>query len=311
MPLVISSSSGFTQQSFSNSSHLSNSLAHLTLLDETSSRTRSTSSRYSPTSSFQSTRTTGAGDPGYYPGGVPLPAGATAVPESGSGADKSSAPSTPVVVASVVGSVAGASIVFLVLLLLVKWWKRNQSRIALGDGDAIDGTESGLGGAASRGMVQRRSLAQVVPAALASLTGFKRSQKQDQFEPPPAEQGFYRVSGRKIQSVLQTGGDGFGDEDVGGGTNAMSGSPLYNVSRGLHGGTGPSSSSPHVGISIQRDPENPIMRPSPARTPVTEPGPFASMNTGPLALPPRRPDAVGRSRPSQDSSHPSRFTELV
>ena len=245
--------------------------------------------------------------PGGVPGGGPALASGTAIagPEQVSG--KSSAPSTPVVVGSVVGSVAGASIVILFLLLIVKWWKRHQNGIALGDGD---GPESGLRGASSRGMIERRSLALAVPAALATLTGYKRpSQKLEQTE-APAEQGFYRVSGRKIQSVLHTGGDGYGDEDFGGGNNAAGGSSFYKESGGAFGESGVPSPPP-VGISIQRDVEIPILRPGPARTPVTEQGPFSTMAPPVLNLPPRRPDAVGRSRPSQDSSHPSKFTELV
>jgi hypothetical protein len=50
------------------------------------------------------------------------------------------------------------------------------------------------------------------------------------------------------------------------------------------------------------------MRPSPARTPVTEQGPFAFPSQDPL---PPRPDVLGRSHSSQDGSHASRFTEEV
>ena len=246
-----------------------------------------------------------AGVLGGIPGSGPAPAANTAIASPGQVSGKSSAPSTPVVVGSVVGSVAGASIVILFLLLLVKWWKRHQNGISLGDGD---GPESGLGGTSSRGMIERRSLAQAVPAALASLTGYKRSlQKPAQTEAlsEPTERGFYRVSGRKIQSVLQTGGDGYGDEDFGGGNNTASGSSFYKESGGVYGESG-APSSPPIGISIQRDAEIPIMRPGPARTPVTEQGPFSTIAPPPLNLPP-----PGRSQPSQDSSHPSKFTELV
>jgi hypothetical protein len=273
----------------------------------TSSRTKSTSTRYSPSTSSETALVTIAGFPGGIPGAGPSIATATAIAGLGEVTDKSSAPSTPVVVGSVVGSVAGASIVILFLLLIVKWWKRQQHGISLGDGDS---PESGLGGASSRAMVQRRSLAQAVPAALAGLTGYKRPSLKPEQTEAPAERGFYRVSGRKIQSVLQTGGDGYGDEDPGGGNNATGRSSFYKESGGVYSGSG-APPSPPVGISIQRDAENPIMRPSPARTPVTQPGPFSTMVPPPLNIPPRRPDALGRSRPSQDSSHPSKFTELV
>ena len=213
------------------------------------------------------------------------------------------------VVGSVVGSLAGASLVILVLLVIVKWWKRRQNGIALGDGE---GPESGLGGVSSRGMIERRSLAQAVPAALAGLAGYKRSsQKPDPTVSPTAdgEKGFYRVSGRKIQSVLQSGGDGYGDDDVGGASFYKESGGFYGGAGAPHSPTSPSSSP--VGISVQRDGDNPVMRPGPARTAVTQQGPFSSMVPPSLNVPGRRPDAVGRSRPSQDSSHPSRFTELV
>ena len=282
-----------------------------------SSTGKHASTRYSPHKTSDSAIPTVAGVPAGFPGVGSAPAAATATSGFGQVSQDSSAPPTSVVVGSVVGSVAGAGLVILVLLVIVKWWKRRQNGIALGDGDA-EGTESGLGGASSRGMIERRSLALAVPAALAGFAGYKRSsQKPDPTVSPTAdgEKGFYRVSGRKIQSVLQSGGDGYGDNDVGG-------APFYKESGGLYGGAGappspgsPSSpqspASPPVGISIQRDVDNPVMRPSPARTPVTQQSPFSSMVPPPLNVPPRRPDAVGRSRPSQDSSHPSRFTELV
>jgi hypothetical protein len=181
--------------------------------------------------------------------------------------------------------------------------------LSLGSGDPGTGTSMsrGLGPApphSSGGMSERSNLF-VVPGALASLTGFKRSSKQtDQTMSTDAggERGFYRVSGRKLTSVLQSGGDGYGDSVA---DNTLSGSSFYRDSQGFYGGPGSPTSSPLAGI--QR-PESgiPVMRPSPARTPVTEYG------FGPAPLtPPHRPDVLGRSHPSQDGSHASRFTEEV
>jgi len=178
-----------------------------------------------------------------------------------------------------------------------------------GGGDTIPGGDSTQ---PSGGMVERRSLAYAVPAALASLTGYKRSsQKTERTVSSTAgsERGFYRVSGRKLPSVLQSGGDGYGGgiNDIH--TNTLSGTSFYRDSQGFYGGPG-SPSLPLVGMSKQRDSGVPVMRPSPARTPVTEHGPFSSAPP-PLTPPTRRPDVLGRSHPSQDGSHASKFTEEV
>ncbi len=192
--------------------------------------------------------------------------------------------------------------------------------LALGSGDTgPDATTTGAGDVQPSqppgGMSQRGSFAFGVPGALASLTGYKRSsQRTDRTISSTAgsERGFYRVSGRKLPSVLQSGGDGYGGGIVE--PNTLSGSSFYRDSQGFYGGVG-GSSLPPAGISIQRDQRDssggtPIFRPSPARTPVTEHGPFAAV-PGPLSPPPQRPDVLGRSHPSMDGSQRSRFTEEV
>lgn len=179
----------------------------------------------------------------------------------------------------------------------------------------------------------RRSFIQAVPAALASLTGYKRaSQKTEHTISSTAgsERGFYRVSGRKLPSVLQSGGDGFdynsaihnekhdpnanssqerdADRDV----NRDTQSSFYHDrdSDMFYGAPG----SP---MFRDRDSGVPVIRPSPARTPVTEHGPFFPMpprtptGTSPgVGMVGRRPDTL-RTQPSQDGSHTSRFTEEV
>jgi hypothetical protein len=230
-----------------------------------------------------------------------------------------------VVVGSVVGSVAGVAFLLILLLLLAKWRKR-KTMLSLGngnDGGAETASRELPPAAPTGGMTQRRSTTFAVPVALASLAaGFtKRSSQRSErtISTAPSERGFYRVSGRKLPSVLQSGGDGYG-----GGApdaNTLSGSSFYRDSTGFYGGGGPShapgsplASNP-AGVSSERDSGVPVMRPSPARTPVTEQGPFRSLATPPPPLqPPRRhdlPDGVGRSHPSQDGSHASRFTEEV
>jgi len=188
--------------------------------------------------------------------------------------------------------------------------------LPLGSGSGAAGgggadTTTGGGGPQPSGGMAERSLPFAVPAAFASLTGYKRSSQKTETDrtvssTAGSERGFYRVSGRKLPSVLQSGGDGYGgsiDE-----TNTLHESSFYRDSQGFYGGPGSPSLSV-AGASIQRDSGVPMMRASPARTPVTAQGPFSG---SPRPAPPvLRPDVLGRSHPSQDGSHASKFTEEV
>ena len=92
--------------------------------------------------------------------------------------------------------------------------------------------------------------------------------------------------------------------------NTLSGSSFYRDSHGFYGGPGTPTFPP---LEKQRESGQigtPVLRPSPARTPVTEQGPFSAVPSPLDPLPPR-PDVLGRSHPSQDGSHTSRFTEEV
>ena len=245
------------------------------------------------------------------------PGTATSSVASGNGTDSNSGSSvsTSAVVGGVVGSVAGVAIIALLLLFIVKWKKnRNGALLSLGSGrdGAGDGPDTVTGGPPSQpsgGMVERRSFVYAVPAALASLTGYKRSSQKTErtiSSTAGSERGFYRVSGRKLPSVLQTGGDGYGGSML---DNTLSGSSFYRDSHGFYGGPGTPT---FPALETQRESGQigtPVMRPSPARTPVTEQGPFSAVP--PLDPLPPRPDVLGRSHPSQDGSHASKFTEEV
>ncbi len=241
----------------------------------------------------------GGGGTGVATGSIST---STAAAGNGTTSGSSSAPSTSTVVGSVVGSVAGAAILIVVLMMFLRWKKRHQNMLSLGSGDPGPAPSQPTGG-----MSGPRSSLFAIPSALASLSGFKSSSRPaDQTTPTEAggERGFYRVSGRKLASVLQTGGDGYGDDVV---DNTLSGSSFYRDSEGFYGGPG----SPTFTALIRPESGIPVMRPSPARTPVTEPGPFAFPNPPAPLTPPLRPDVLGRSHPSQDGSHASRFTEEV
>ncbi|RDL32116.1 uncharacterized protein BP5553_09518 [Venustampulla echinocandica] len=318
-PLISGASN--TTATFLNSTVSSTSFAYLASSSLTSAERSFTSSSSTPSSlSSSSGNPTSTGLGGYIggasgvaPGGGPS---STAASGNDSSSDSGSAPSTPVVVGSVVGSVAGLALIIFFVLFLARW-RKQRSMLSLGSGNEPADSAAPRDGPSGPygGMAQRRSTAFAVPAALASLTGYNKrsSQKTERTLSSTAgsERGFYRVSGRKLPSVLHSGGDGYGGglHEV----NTLSGSSFYHDSTGFYGGSGPgpSTSSPlasPVEVTMDRDSGVPVMRPSPARTPVTEHGPFLSTATPP---PPRRPDLLGRSHPSQDGSHGSRFTEEV
>lgn len=239
----------------------------------------------------------------------------------------------------VVGGVAGLAALLFILMLVLRWKKKNGGMLSIGsvspstiagggrgggvggnDGSGSAGQSQGFPNQAPRSMTERRSLAMAVPAALASLSKSKRSSQNtatNTVSSAGSERGFYRVSGKKLPSVLQHGGDGFGEPNsntMSGSSfypsgvpampisNTLSGTSFYRDSQGFYGGQpSPPLEPPN------RDSGVPVMRPSPARTPVTEHGPFTEP-PGPI---PPRPDLLGRSLASQDGSHASRFTEEV
>ncbi|KAH7321705.1 hypothetical protein BKA65DRAFT_482151 [Rhexocercosporidium sp. MPI-PUGE-AT-0058] len=308
-----SSTSSSTLSGSSSDSVSVNLLSSSTISDESSTSSfASTSSVFSTNSaSPTATPTDGIGGGGTGTGSGDTSTG-TAAAGSGDGSD--STPSTSTVVGGVVGGVAGAAILIFLLMFLIRWKRRNSSMLALGSGEGDAATSRSVPPSQPPGGMAERSSygAFAVPAALASLTGYKRSSQRTEdrntiSSTAGSERGFYRVSGRKLPSVLQSGGDGYGGGIME--SNTLSGSSFYRDSQGFYGGPG-GPVSPPLGLSMARDSGVPIMREGPARTPVTEQGPFANP-PAPLTPPPRRPDVVGRSHPSFDGSQRSRFTEEV
>ncbi|KAL1890801.1 hypothetical protein Cpir12675_005256 [Ceratocystis pirilliformis] len=138
------------------------------------------------------------------------------------------------VVGGVVGGIAGAAlIVFLVMMALKRWKKTHGGEIKLLDGSTGRGLLTGMarsssGGAGavsalspgvstpgtSRGMLEASSPKSGVLASLSGLKAIKPDPSPEAPSPPLAvdsERGFYRVSGRKLPSVLEHGGDGYTD----------------------------------------------------------------------------------------------------
>ncbi|KAK4229800.1 hypothetical protein QBC38DRAFT_471077 [Podospora fimiseda] len=219
------------------------------------------------------------------------------------------------VVGGVVGGVAGIAIAALLIMMFLKWRKRSYANgiRLLGDGEStIRGNRfsgpSGGGGFGSAAAMAQRSVPFAVPSALAKLTG-KRAIEGPAAAEPTQEKGFYRVSGRKLKSVLESGGDGYSDPDP---HDSISGTSYYRDSQAFLD----SSNLPplQLGSPMRPDSGVPIFHTGPQRTPVQEHGPFPPGHR-PSAFPNMLQipelDPLGRSLMSQDGSRvsQSRFTE--
>ncbi|KAF5021164.1 hypothetical protein F66182_6810 [Fusarium sp. NRRL 66182] len=223
------------------------------------------------------------------------------------------------VIGGVVGSVAGVAFLAFFILLALRYKKKHPGGGLLGGNQtgtrAIGGPDSGSGGA----MAERSMASAAITSAFAGLIG-KKGQQQSTEAAPTGERGFYRVSGKKLPSVLQVGGDGYSDPRIGSQSNSrmnresvMSGHSDY--WRGSMAFDPNDRESPHLALGSPMRPISgvPVIRSGPARTPVTESNPFSD--------PPRpRPDSDalggsigGGSIASGDGSNrsPSRFQERI
>ncbi|KAI4272659.1 MAG: hypothetical protein LQ337_005142 [Flavoplaca oasis] len=320
-------------------------------------------------------------DTGVPLGGDGTPTGTVGADPSSSsaataGSDGGDMPSTPTLVGSVVGGLAGLALILILILFLLRRHKqvRRQRTIS----PPIPQSASTEPRATSGTMTERSSAA--VP--LASAAFFRRLRPGSgatatTTETTPSERGFQNLGGRKLESVLSSRGDGFGDIPFGAaGTSttpgsasargqpppsipittgapgaapghsspvSLSGSSFYRDSQGFYGGPGqgqpeaePASNSSSMFVGPASPPQSPthapsgipqgqegvaVMRPGPARTPITTPGGLSSMR-GPPARgtpPPQIPgtiqerprDGLGRSHPSMDGSRGSRFAENI
>lgn len=238
---------------------------------------------------------------------------------AGAGSKSSEGPGAATVAGSVLGGVAALAFLLILALFLLRWKKRQNTQKLVrgstserGPGGVLVGN-SGPGGGDGGMSERRRSIPFAIPAALASLTGYKRFSGRSAASADGGERGFSKISGRKLPPVLQFGGDGYTDPRD---TILSDQSIEYRDSTfpGL-GNLGPSRLA--LGVPMRPESGIPVFNPGPARTPITEQGlfdnanPFADDNS-PLE-PPRR-DPLGRSHPSHDGSSrshgsASRFTE--
>ncbi|KAL2395156.1 hypothetical protein ABEF93_001033 [Exophiala dermatitidis] len=344
----------------------------------------------SQTTSAGSTETSGAGS------------GSGSNSGSGSGGGGSGlSPTQQQVVGGVVGGVAGVAIFLAILLVLLRWYRRRlKAQGQLPEQRAARGLTGPSGPPGdSYAMSQRSS---IVPLAAAVSNNLKRLRPHSnqtfattatgatESSARDSERGFQRIAGRKIPSVLSSGGDPYGgnygafEKDAHAGPSdplhnperGLSGASFYRDGDGFYGGRGshsptfpPSPTTATTGgkpgdggymsmpgmnmnapntrdFAESRDvlgqntsqisltsPSRPegfaVMRPSPARTPVTlspaassirlpiQPPPTLDEDAPPLPsggggiggglMPgPMHRDGVGRTLASQDASRVSR-----
>lgn len=267
---------------------------HHTLYSHTTLSSSFSSSSWSSTGT---STTSIIGGFGGDPGDTEDSAQPTGSSGGGSGGGDPLSPQEKQIVGGVVGGIAGAAFFILLIMMALRYKKRKHERGLDGEPDS-----SGMRRITSGSEMAERSVPAAVAAALASLTGKRPAAATD--TPQAGDRGFYRVSGRKLQPVLQSGGDGYTDphDSVGSGV-----SDYYRGSQAFEPGGGPSNKlalgtpmRPVSGVMVMRD--------GPGRTPVTEQNPFADPPTPP---PPHGPGTLGRSLPSQDGSRGSRFQEGI
>lgn len=293
------SNSTLTVNAFSPPSNISATLSNLRI--HSSSTLTSTSDEASPSTSSLSY--TLFATPTYNaPPAVPTVLGSAettpAAPASGGVAPLT--PQQKQIVGSVVGSVAGVAFLALLVMLVLRYKrKRTNSPLAGGSGSR---SLPAPGGDATNPMAERDGAAASVSAAFAALTSKRQSRAAGagvSAGPPPAgERGFYRVSGRKLPSVLYTGGDGYSDP------RESTMSRFSQSSEPFH----PGDQQFTLGAPMRPISGMPIMRSGPARTPVTEDNPFADPATSPPL--PRHDSPSGRPG-SNSSARGSRFQESM
>jgi hypothetical protein len=281
-----------------------------------------------------------------------------ATPGSNSDSSTSSsgpaAPNTPQVVGGVVGGIAGFAVILLVLLYFLRRYRKQlQDR-----GELLEPEDSGRDVTDPTSM--RSSHTPLVAAITASFNKMRPASSRTTAtgDTGTSDRGFQRVAGRKIDPVLTSGGDGYGgnygafeketglNKETGGPSSPLpeaqplAGTSYYREDSDFYGAHDSRTSTP-TGAQLRVATDNhdfadhnqtpspdaiAVMRPSPARSPVTtsagpnylappeRTGPTMASDAPPTpTLPPRFviPDGVGRSLVSQDGSRGSRFTESV
>lgn len=204
--------SGFAT-STRNSQGLSSGISSAQITSTPTILASSVSSQLSSQSGSASSNSGGPSSSGIGAGGVGGSGNTAAAPSpttsSGSGSGGSSTPPTPVLVGGIVGGVAGAALVIFALLLFLRW-RRGKVGQRRNISPPIPQT-LGPGGVPHSGNMTQRS--STTPIAAAGFFGRLRpasSQTATTADTAPSERGFQKISGRKLPSVLASGGDGYG-----------------------------------------------------------------------------------------------------
>ncbi len=154
----------------------------------------------------------GNGNSGNSGNTAPTPSPSSA---SNGSSGSSGAPPTQDLVGGIVGGVAGLAMIFVILLLLFRW-----RRGKLGNRRTISPPvpqTMGYGGLPQSGnMTQRSSTAPIAAAGFFRSLRPASSQTATTADTAPSERGFQKISGRKLPSVLASGGDGWGDPPAAG-----------------------------------------------------------------------------------------------
>ncbi|KAL7936688.1 hypothetical protein V8C35DRAFT_238860 [Trichoderma chlorosporum] len=215
------------------------------------------------------------------------------------------------VIGGVVGGLAGAAF-FLVLVLLALRYKRRQlnaSQVASQPASesrglppttgAPNGAPSGGNGDGSGGAMAERHGAATLTAAFAGLSpkGSTASAKSTE----TGERAFYRVSGRKLPSVLQVGGDGYSDPR----SSFMSSTSDWNRGSQAFDPFGGPGARLQLGAPMRPNSGVPIVRSGPARAVVAEANPFAD----PPKTPPADASVPPMMRQRESPGRGSRFQE--
>jgi hypothetical protein len=218
----------------------------------------------------------------------------------------------------VVGGLAGIALVVLAILIAVRWKRQHGNGIQLlTEGEGADDARGPMFGRAGPGGPGGAGGTWAVPATLAALTGHKRTSYQVTIEGPQTrEKGFYRVSGRKLTSVLQSGGDGYGEPSTSDNRmSTISGTSSFYRPDSIAMFSDPKNSPLQLGSPMRPESGIIMVRSGPARTPIQEQGPMFD-DIRPLTPPTSAAgrDPLGRSLLNQSGSaasagSPSRFTE--
>lgn len=308
--------------------------------------TTSDSSSYTSSASTASGASSGTSSENTVLVGAPAPA-PTSTGSDDTEASSSSGLPTPKLAGAVVGSIAGLAIILVILLFLLRRRKRHvrETRGAM----LPDEPEQSRSAPPRppRPMSERFSGGPIVAAGLFNRMR-QSTNSESTYETSPSERGFQKISGRKIPSVLHSGGDGYGggfEKETGGGGhgsphNAFSFYKETGAAAGAGSGSGAvvrqdSDSSSKDGVPLEHSvsagsasSEVAVMRPSAARVPVFGRAPANSesgYSTPAISAPssrgepmqpsllarPQMGDEVGRSLHSYDSSRGSRFREGV